>query len=347
MTLILIVVSTKPATTLYLMEVILFLRVVKTLIGVFGIVGNGLVCLVIFRVPFMHTVTNAFIFHQAAIDLMASLFLLLHANIPDPDPIPSGLAGSIFCRLWNGHVILWILLVASTFNLVVLTMERYIAIVFPFRYETLFNSRVNAIILIMLWILAIGYKSVDIARYGYENGTCVFLEVSWKKELGLIVFFVEYLIPLLVMIFAYGWIIVILKQSAKRLTTGLSSISTTATSKSKSTTIPSNSLGGSLMKARRNTFKTLLIVFLVFALCWTPNQIVFLIFNFGHPVEYSSAGYITTVCMASANCCVNPVVYAMKYRQFRKGVRKCFGINIAVENGSTSAVDTEINLPQS
>ncbi|XP_072030568.1 galanin receptor 2b-like [Amphiura filiformis] len=327
------------------MENILFLQVVKTLIGLFGICGNGLVCAIISNVSFLHTTTNAFIFHQAAIDLLASLFLLLHANVPDPAPLPSGAAGSIFCRVWNGHVILWILLVASTFNLVVLTFERYIAIVFPFRYQTLFETRVNAVILVFVWFLAIGYKSADLARYDYQNGTCVFAEISWKAEMGIIVFMVEYLIPLLIMIFAYLNIILILKKSSNRL----ADVSHVVTAITAATTAPTsaaspnldNTLGGELKRARKNTFKTLLIVFAAFVICWTPNQVIFLMFNFGYPIDYSSALYIITVCMASSNCCLNPVIYALKYRQFRKGLRKCFGLNIRIEDGSTVMSDID------
>ena len=327
------------------MEEILLLRVIKTLIGIFGVCGNGLVCVVIFKVSFLHTVTNAFIFHQAVVDLLASLFLTLYANVPDPDPLPSGVAGSLFCRIWHGHVILWMLLVASTFNLVVLTMERYIAIVHPFRYQPLFETRFNTVILVLVWILAICYKSADLARNDYQNGTCVFAEISWKKEMGLIVFMVEYLIPLLVMIFAYASIMFVLKKSANRLadSSTINSISATTAAKS-ATTAPNKgpTLGGELLKARRNTFKTLMIVFVGFVVCWSPNQIIFLMFNFDNPVaEYGGAMYIITVCMASSNCCLNPVIYALKYRQFRRGLKKCLGFNIRNRDDSTALTDTD------
>ncbi len=325
------------------MESILFLRVVKTIIGIFGICGNGLVCIVIFHVSFLHTVTNAFILHQAVIDLLASIFLLLYANIPNPDPLPSGVAGSIFCRVWDGHVILWILLVASTFNLVVLTLERYIAIVHPFRYQPLFETHVNIAILASVWLLAIGYKSADLARYDYHNGTCIFKEIPWKTEMGLIVFAVEYLLPLLIMVFAYVSIILILKKSANRLadvSQAMTSVRAATTAASApSTNKDNNTLGGELKKAKKNTLKTLLVVFAAFVICWTPNQIIFLLFNFGYPVDYSSVIYIVTVCMASSNSCLNPVIYAFKYRQFKRGLKKCFGLNIRIEDGSTADTD--------
>ena len=54
-------------------EALLILRILKTIIGVVGILDNGLVILVISRVKFMHTLTNTFICHQAVIDLSRTM----------------------------------------------------------------------------------------------------------------------------------------------------------------------------------------------------------------------------------------------------------------------------------
>ena len=80
----------------------------------------------------------------------------------------------------------------------------------------------------------------------------------------------------------------------------------------------------SLLRARRNTFKTFLIVFVTFLICWTPNQIIYFSFNLGMPLQFTEWYYLLSVAMVASNSCVNPVIYALKYRQFRKGLRGMF-----------------------
>ncbi|XP_072047193.1 galanin receptor 2b-like [Amphiura filiformis] len=123
------------------MEPVLYLRIVKNIIGLFGMFGNTLVCLVIYYNREMHTLTNALIFNQAVIDFLSCIFIFLQSNIPDSGPPSSRILGNLFCQVWDSTTFLFALLVASTFSLVVLTLERYVAIVFPFHYITLFTRK--------------------------------------------------------------------------------------------------------------------------------------------------------------------------------------------------------------
>ena len=120
------------------MESILVLRVIKTVLSLLGIFGNGLVCIVIYKVSFMHTLTNALIFNQAAVDLVGSVVLLLSSNIPLPDRLSNNAADWLLCRIWIGNLFLWGAFNASTFNLLSMTMERFLAIVFPLRHAQVY-----------------------------------------------------------------------------------------------------------------------------------------------------------------------------------------------------------------
>ena len=321
------------------MEPVLFLRIAKTIIGLFGILGNGTVCLVIFRIEAMHTLTNALIFNQAVIDFVSCLFMLCHSNIPDSSSIPDGLAGTLYCQLWNAPVLIFAVLVASTFSLIVLTLERYVAIIHPFKYIKIFNRRGSIVLIAGVWITAFGYKLIDMARYGMKDGQCFTKSVSWKKGLGIIQFSVQYFLPLVVMLFAYLHIIIILRRSEQLARVNTIRVLAKAPdsvqrSESGPGTASNNienhqqleTLDSGLRRAQRNTFKTLLIVYIAFLVCWTPNQFIFLFWNLGLPVDNSSVVYRLTVVMACSNSAVNFIIYALKYRQFRKGVKRLFGI---------------------
>ncbi|XP_038046735.1 beta-1 adrenergic receptor-like [Patiria miniata] len=227
----------------------------QAIVGIVGICGNGLVCVVIAKNRFMHTLTNAFIFNQALIDLIGSLMTLLLNLVPIPDPIPPGAAWVFLCSVWISDYLQWAPFTASTFNLITLTLERYLAIVFPFRYQALATRKKAIAVLVGVWVAGFLFSSFGIYLRFYEAGE-----------------------P-----------------------------------------------GESLMRARRNTFKTLLIVCAAFIICWTPNQIFFFLSNLGLKVDFSSPIFYITIGMVALNSCLNPFIYAIKYKQFQKGLKVVFG----------------------
>ncbi|XP_022093722.1 beta-3 adrenergic receptor-like [Acanthaster planci] len=320
----------------------LALQIYQSVVGIVGICGNGLVCLVIARVRFMHTLTNAFIFNQALIDLLGSLLILVNSLVPVPDPIPPGTSGVLLCKLWVSNFFVWGLFIASTFNLTALTLERYLAIVFPFRYQVLATREKSVAVIIGLWLSAFVFNSYSLFIRYYEAGQCRQRLVANPLALGVAVFSVTYLLPVVVMVFVYTHIAVVLKKGAGRVQPKLAGLTpgpppgtgvepTVATANAgagdqqqgagpSGTTAPEGR-GESLMRARRNTFKTLLLVSVAFTVCWTPNEVIFFLFNLGVDVDFTSVVYIVSVAMVASNGCVNPFIYAIKYKQFRKALK--------------------------
>ncbi|XP_072046764.1 histamine H2 receptor-like [Amphiura filiformis] len=321
------------------MESVLYLRIAKSIIGFFGMIGNTLVCLVIHHNHEMHTLTNALIFNQAVIDFLSCIFIFLHSNIPDSGPPSSGIAGHLFCQLWDTPIALFALLVASTFSLVVITLERYVAIIFPFHYIKLFTRTKTVVLICCIWILAFSYKLLDMRRHDVKDTICIIKELKWSKVLGFIQFSVQYFLPISVMLFAYGHIIFVLSKSNND--TSIDNQNTCST-ENESNTLRPETLQEGLKRARRNTFKTLLLVFLAFVVCWTPNQFAFLFYNLGFNITYGSIGYTITVIMAQSNSAINVFVYGFKYRQFRRGLRRLFGCAMSIEPHSGSAMQNSI-----
>ncbi|XP_072047190.1 galanin receptor 2b-like [Amphiura filiformis] len=192
------------------MEPVLYLRIVKSIIGFFGMIGNTLVCLVIHQNQEMHTLTNALIFNQAVIDFLSCIFIFLHSNIPDSGP--------------------------------------------PSHHDTPLDQR-----------------------------------------------------------------------------------STGTTPENRSINTHPESLQESIKRARRNVFKTLVLVFAAFVVCWTPNQFAFLFYNLGYNITLGSIAYRITILMAQSNSAVNFFVYGFKYKQFRRGLRKLFRCPISIEPQTGSA----------
>ncbi|XP_071792663.1 alpha-1A adrenergic receptor-like [Asterias amurensis] len=313
------------------MAVLLFLRIYKTLVGLVGILGNSLVIVVICKVSFMHTLTNGFICHQAVIDLLGSLFLLLQSNIPVPVPIPETLSGEILCRVWIGDALLWLLFVTSTFSLLALTIERYIAIVYPFRFNVIFSQNSAIVIGVGVWLIGIALKSYSFMIYTVIDGICKFKPIPGSNIIGPLLIILQYFVPSIIMLLSYTHITVTLKKSAEQVAP-LSLDRRGAPSAPGERIV--NEQQESLLRARRNTFKTLVIVFAIFLVCWTPSQTTFFLFNMGWiKIDFDGPLMVFNTVLVASNCCINPIIYSFKYKQFRKAMNKMIGRRIARDDG--------------
>ncbi|XP_072047192.1 allatostatin-A receptor-like [Amphiura filiformis] len=337
------------------MEPVLYLRIVKTTIGLFGMLGNTLLCLLI--------VTSDLVF-QGVHHIKAFPLVLEYRHVPDvPVFFPRILSVHFDVEARLGYHIqeldgrgrlrttivtdsgkpflsilgfrrIFALLVASTFSLVVLTLERYMAIIFPFHYITLFTRKKTVIFVCCIWVLAFAYALTDSMRFYMEDNACMTRKIQWIIGKGIISFCVQYCMPISVMLFAYGHnnIMFVLSKKQSGIDTPLDQRSSNARNINRSTNTHPETLQESLKRARRNVLKTLLLVFVAFVVCWTPNQFFFLFYNLGFNLTLGSPANTVTVIMAQSNSAVNFFVYGFKYKQFRRGIRKLFRCPMSIEH---------------
>ena len=102
--------------------------------GLFGFLSNTFVIIVIgvYR-PMRERVTNLYIINQSLIDATVATFLFLTTLLQDDKtPRTAGKwSDEALCRLWFTKMPLWGLLMSSTYSLVSLTLERFLAVVYP------------------------------------------------------------------------------------------------------------------------------------------------------------------------------------------------------------------------
>ena len=77
------------------------------------------------------------IVNQSVIDLLASFFTLpLNNNLRSVTGLSHDSAFDQFvCRFWMTNRPLWCMLVTSTYGIVIMTLSRYIAVIYPIRYK--------------------------------------------------------------------------------------------------------------------------------------------------------------------------------------------------------------------
>jgi len=74
--------------------------------------------------------------------------------------------------------------------------------------------------------------------------------------------------------------------------------------------------------AGRNAVVTSLMVCCGFVACFTMNVLYTVVNYVRHTIERSSPFYHFTVVMVLMSSCINPFIYAAKYREFQTGVKR-------------------------
>ncbi|XP_071788450.1 galanin receptor 2b-like [Asterias amurensis] len=274
-------------------------------IGCSAILGNGLVIFVMtVRRKQFSSFTNRLIRHQSIIDFVSGLVFLLMTGI-DQSSLLTMLEANIFtdiiCRFVDSHYFIWAVNVASTYNLVVISLERFLATCYPVKhrnYCSLFKIKVS---MCVAWTIGFAYALVFLFLHHVSDGKCAFnpknakiFEVfvfSWS-------FLVEYIVPVIFISFSYVRILLVLRHKLDNAN--------------------ANQQNGVLSKAKKNVIITMLIAGCMFFICWSPIQMLRLFLS-TELVKGFSAGTVLGAArgLVMCNMSVNPVVYCFKYEHFR------------------------------
>ncbi|XP_070537182.1 cholecystokinin receptor type A-like [Ptychodera flava] len=345
--------DTTPGTENYIDAPDIVLKVCYSFFGTLGIVGNLLVCVVFIKLKRLRkTLTNVFILNQSLIDLTIATIFIVLMFVPKVYVMRDNIGGDIVCAIWVSEYILWGLFISSTYNLTALSIERYLAICHPVYHRNKVTIGKVKIVVVAVWVLGYIRECYWPTLYHNINGVCHVKDWPTKTVravVGWVVFLTEYVLPLGIMTFSYGKIIVALRKRSKKKGQGgpqpASVCPAPASSRNDDAqgdprhAAPSvgqaqpgartNDAGkkedDTISRARKNVTKTMLIVSVTFAVCWSPTSIIFFADNQEIvDIHYDGPLYYFTVIMVFCNMCVNPFIYALKYKDFRAGVREIF-----------------------
>ncbi|XP_071838122.1 beta-2 adrenergic receptor-like [Apostichopus japonicus] len=315
-------------------------------VGAIGFLGNILVCIVFGFLRSRKSQVNMFLFNQALVDLCTSILLIVYGatyihdartdfqstvNPPSEEMKYTDAGGQFLCRFWWSRFFLFSTFAISSYNLLVMSIERYIAVKRPLNYSNFFNTRTCMFVIFTVWIFPPIMQYIPaIFQYTYANNSCTERE-SWDRSdqviFGICLFCWEYLLPVSIMGYMYFVIANTLRKRKSEVGVSLSRANASVCSTQAS---PGNRMASANQstnmpprgtKSSRNTTSTLFILFAVFVICWTPNQVTFLAYNVGGDVKVSSKWYQATVILAFLNSCINPCIYCMRLKKFQMGLK--------------------------
>ena len=264
-----------------------------------GLVGNILVCLVVYLNRTMQTPMNYLLVNLAVADIIVVTFISPQYIFIHAFKHPTGEAGDFLCKFITGGNLSWIGGVASVFSLVAISFERYQAVTNPYSPVSKFSMSKVKIIIVSCWIFttvfnfplffAIYYDKEKMfcleawpsSHYGKANST------AWLVAIGII--------PAAIMTCLYARVVHDLWF--KKL---------------------NGNVQIAVRKSRRKVTKVVLIVSVIYALSWFPQLILYTLSNYHDAYEFGGVPYITSVVMVTFNSAINPMIYGFQSERFRQ-----------------------------
>lgn len=294
----------------------IYTNTIYSFIGVLSILGNGIVVFVFIRVKSLRNgIANTFILNQSCVDGLTGLIMLTNGQISE---IPKWLLRisesnkwifEVYCRLWLSKVILWGLMVTSTYNIVIVTMDRYFSIMYPILHRRHMTKKKVSLAIKSIWLFGLGFNLAYMIPTSETKGDKCIMYQKYPSHMvqtivGCLVLVIQYTIPIVIIVYCY---IRIFQKI---------SFSNTDITRSNAETITN--------RVRRNVIRTLLIVSACFIACWSPNQLLYAMINMGVVKLLTNKFFHLSVCLVYLNSCCNPLIYALSYDSFKKASKKAF-----------------------
>ncbi|XP_013794541.1 tachykinin-like peptides receptor 86C [Limulus polyphemus] len=272
--------------------------------------GNIIVIWIVIAHRRMRTVTNYFLLNLSLSDLMMATFncifnfiFMLHSHWP---------FGSVYCTVSN--FIAYLTVSVSVFTIAATSIDRFIAIVHPLTprmpkkvvYLLVGVTWISGTILsvpTLLYSTTLTYRYPDgslrtLCYLNWPDGPAGNSYSDYKYNLFFLV--MTYVLPMLTMAATYSKMCCTLWGNH-----GIG----VETDRQKN-----------LIRSKQKVVRMLVVVVLIFAICWLPYHIFFL-YTFHFPkvlqTPYIQHIYLAFYWLAMSNCMYNPIVYFVMNNKFR------------------------------
>jgi len=309
------------------------------IIFLISLTGNTLIIYVVRKSKNIQRNVNYLILNMAVSDLFTPAFVIptkivkIILDIDESTWLITGLGGEITCKLL--YFVKDIALPVSTLTLVLIALERFVAVVFPLRAKRI-TSRLRAALIMSTWIISAALHGPYFYIFKtFEYDSKAFCVPSWEpafEEPSTGKFYATFLCVALIIIpftlLAVIYTIIVLTLVRKR------------------NALRDAVRGGVIRdKMNKNVLKMAVTIVVVFAICWGPLNIYYFIlifvWNWQVPRCVLPAFPFIAEFFAHANSAINPFVYFGFVENYRRSLRNA--INGSILQTSVREVGSRLN----
>ncbi|XP_044073853.1 trace amine-associated receptor 13c-like [Siniperca chuatsi] len=265
---------------------------------------NLLVIISISHFKQLHTPTNLLLLSLAVSDFFVGLLMVCQIMLIDG----CWFLGDFMCALYQ--YIAYIITSASVGTMVIISVDRYVAICHPLHYSTEITQKRAQVCVSLCWICSVIFQSLilkDIlkqpGRYNSCFGECIFF-INYIAGIADVIF--SFIVPITVIVVLYMRVFVVAVSQARAMRSHIAAVTL------------QQSVKVTPKKSEMKAARTLGVVVVLFLICLCPYYCVALTGQ-DNLLNASSAAFV--ICLFYFNSCLNPVIYALFYPWFRKTVK--------------------------
>ncbi|XP_031156198.2 trace amine-associated receptor 13c-like [Sander lucioperca] len=264
---------------------------------------NLLVIISISHFRQLQTPTNLLLLSLAVSDFFVGLLMFFQIILIDG----CWFLGDLMCTLYQ--YLAYIITSASAGTMVLISIDRYVAICYPLHYSTKVTHKRVQVCVCLCWLCSVIFQSLvlnDILKQpGRSNscfGECIFF-TNFIAGIADVIF--SFIVPITVIVVLYMRVFVVAVSQARAMRSHIAAVTR------------QRSVKVTAKKSEIKAARSIGVVIVVFLICLCPFYCV-AITGQDNLLNASSAEFV--ICLYYFNSCLNPVIYAFLYPWFRKSI---------------------------